>query len=261
MHIESGPASKDRNYWLIFFVLCVVFAGYFFYDWEWGYKAKNRDEAVRYYDKLQQPDIQVGEHPRMADFEQLKAKSPKTREEVVALLGEPAFVKVESGNARVEEYPSVYGRITVRYVLDRVTPNAPPKWDPWIKSEEEIEAQLYWGLIPAALALWALYKLIRAVSLRVVVDDAGMVFRGTRIAFEAMREFRGYSPKGWVWLHYESGGQERRVKLDNYQMSRWEEVVGAIAAAKNWPNPIVANPPAKRSSTTSAGSDGDSVGG
>ena len=45
MRLESGPAAYDRNYYLIFLLLCIFMGAYFLYDHQIGYPRKNLEAA------------------------------------------------------------------------------------------------------------------------------------------------------------------------------------------------------------------------
>lgn len=252
MRLESGPATNDRNYFLLLFLFCLVMAAWFFKDgtawpgygvaggWIKGYVNKNREEARRKLAPLageRGVPAELGERPDETDFEQLKKSTePLTREQLIARWGEPFHSTSAAEGRRRDWFVSDYGQLTVVSRDGRVEP-ARTEWVAWYKDRAEVRAQYYWALIPLALALYALYRVYRAVTLRAVIDDEGMTYGGLRIAAADMIALRGYNPKGWVYLHYLSGGRERRLKLDSYKIARFSEIIDALCALKGFADP------------------------
>jgi len=70
------------------------------------------------------------------------------------------------------------------------------------------------------------------------IDDEGMVYDGQRIAFADMVSLRDYSPKGWIDLYYRVGEREKRLRLDNEKVLRFDEIVDALCKAKGFRNEV-----------------------
>jgi hypothetical protein len=242
MTLKSGPAVMDRAYWSVVTIACLAFAAYFFYDAKWGYLKKNRAAAAQRLPALiERPidQIELGDSPTQADFERLKASGPTSPEQVHQALGPPVHTKRAGPGEIVEYFVSVYGSAAVPINNDRVTPNT-MAWTKWSKTKDEIRNQYYWGLIPLLIGLYAVLKAYRAITLRVVIDDEGMTYGGKRIHFEAMTSLRDYNRKGWVDLYYRTDAGQKRLRLDNQKVAKFDEITEAICQAKGFENPVTA---------------------
>ena len=250
MTLKSGPAAMDRIYWSVVTVACLAFAAYFFYDGKWGYLKKNRAEAAQRLPALIERSIdqvELGDSPTQADFEKLKADVQElkasgragTPEQVHQALGAPVHKRHEGPGRTVEYFVSVYGYAAVAINNDRVNPGG-LVWTKWNKTKEEIRYQYYWGLIPLVIGLYAALRAYRAMTLQVVIDEEGMAYAGQRIPFEAMVSLRDYNRKGWVDLYYRTDAGQKRLRLDNQKVAKFDEIAEAICQAKDFENPITA---------------------
>jgi len=245
MRLESGPASTDRNWHLARALIFVGFAGYFVYDGAIGYPKAIRSEAEA--QLAAEPFNKKISYDALSDramndvAAQLTKDSPRTRSEVIKSLGEPTLsLPPESGSrARSEYYLTRYG--TVKFVTEgyRITEKPILKlWKGQMPNgfdKAKVQQQFYWAIIPFALGLPFVYWLIRAVTLRVVLDDEGMTYAGKRIPFADMVSLRDYSPKGWIDLYHREAGRERKLRLDNQKVQKFDEIVDAICQAKGFP--------------------------
>jgi hypothetical protein len=239
MRLESGPAKAERNWQLLRTFIFLGFALFFAYDGAIGYPNKNRREAEA---KLATPsgpfkDSKVtfdslGETPTKADFEALLRSKPTNGEQARAALGSPTFA---SGSD--EYFMSRYGYAKISIKGGRAT-LSPTDWTTWFKDKSEVQAQFYWAIIPALPGLFFLRRLIQAVTLRVTIDDEGMVYAGQRIPFDSMVSLRDYSPKGWIDLYYQVGEGEKKLRLDNEKVKLFDEIVAALCTAKGFRNEV-----------------------
>ncbi len=237
MRLESGPARTDRNWWLLRTVVCLGIAGWFVYDGLIGYHKRNREAATL---KLNAPEPfggqvkfdDLGETPTKDTFEKALKAKPSTNEELQQHLGHPTFV-----SGADQYYVSRYGYAKVTVKDGRAT-LSPADWVTWGKTREEIDHQFYWAVGWAAVGLYFLWRLIKAATLRVVVDDEGLTYAGQRILFADMVSLRDYSPKGWIDLYYKRGAGEKKLRLDNEKVLRFDEIVAAICEAKGFRNEV-----------------------
>jgi hypothetical protein len=229
--LESGPAKADTLWQLGRTILFLGFAAYFCYDGSWGYPHKNQVAAEaalqsRPFDgKLQFETL--GETPTKEQFAAVLKTRPSP-EQVRQSLG-PATFSADGDDYYVTRYG--YGRFSSQG-------SGWQKWPNGGKDKEEIQQQFYFALIPLPIGLYFLYRLIKAATLRVVLDDEGLTYGGRRIACADMVSLRDYSPKGWIDLYYRSGEKEKRLRLDNEKVKLFDEIVAAICEAKGFKNEV-----------------------
>lgn len=236
MHVESGPAKTDRNWHLARSALFVGFAAWFLIDGAVRWPAQNREAAEQAIRKLGWEGVtydKLPDHPTQTDFENLfRNKAQPTVEQVRAALGPPL-----RKDGPLEIFASKYGYAKLRFGTEPSVDQPFRKWEGG-KSIEEIKAQFLWALIPAVAALPFLRLLFKAITLRVVVDDEGLTYAKQRIAFADMTALKDYNPKGWIDLHYRAGARERKLRLDNEKVARFDEIVDAVCAAKGFTNEV-----------------------
>jgi hypothetical protein len=238
MRLESGPARTDRNWWLLRTVVCLGIATWFAYDGARGYYDKNRAAAEL---KLSAPQPFGGkikfddltEKPTKRDFERVLQAKPASSEQLYEQLGRPVLV---SGTDQY--FMSRYGYAKVTVNRDGRATLSPSDWVTWAKTKEEIDHQFYWAAIWAVPGLYFLYRLIKAATLRAVIDDEGMTYGGKRIVFADLVSLRDYSPKGWIDLYYQSGARQKKLRLDNEKILLFDDIVAAICQVKGFRNEV-----------------------
>lgn len=249
MRLESGPANYDRNYYLIFCLVCVGLGGYFLYDYKIGYPNKNKEVARTELTKRGFDSAKIAaaleKNLTKPDFQNAFKHEPVDPAGIRSELGEPTATQRE-GNELVEFYASEYG-LGVVPIVRGVIDTRRVRWEPWYKSEEDIRLQLYCGLIGFAVAAYALYRVYKAAALRAVIDDQGLTYGGQRIPFDNMKRLSDYSSKGWVDLYYQQGPQERRLRIDNQKIRKFDQIVEALCQIKGFEDPRT---PPKQAETT-----------
>jgi len=246
--LESGPAKVDRTYWLVFGILFLGVSAYFVYDGAYGYYNKNREQAEQKlpsYTSLSAAGL--GKKPTEKDFNELvlalKDRPLWRGADVLhAKLGEPLPPKKEPGTAseNVDRFASVYGMAIVPYEGNGKVDGPKVQWVSWGKSEDDIREQFYWAVIPFVGALYFFFRCYRAGTLRAVIDEEGLTYGGLRIAFADMLSLRDYNKKGWVDLYYRDGGKEKRLRIDNQKIAKFDEIAELICQKKGFENPIQA---------------------
>lgn len=242
--LHSGPAKTDSLWNLGFTLLCVGFIGWFLYDATGGYRNKNRAEATTLmrplYDKNEVVPTEWGEYPLdpVKSAEALRKLPLRQISEVEAQLGAPAkLVKESVPGESMYYFVSDYGKVEVP-VVNSLVNVAGIKGNYWSHSAEAIREQYYWALIPLAVLIYILPKLIRSLTLRADIDDNGMTYGGKRIPFSAMVSLRDYSKKGWVDLYYRDGEQESKLRIDNQKIAKFNEIIDVLCAKTGFPDPI-----------------------
>lgn len=236
--LESGPARTDALWHLARAVLFVGFGLYCIYDGTTGYPNRNRAEALK---RLQDPNTfngqvrweQLGDVPDLADWERVVKSAPKTRADVLQRLGLEPTITI----AGDDYFISRTGYVRLSGKSDRVSVST-RDWVSWYKTRGEIRTQFVMAAICAVPGLYFIVRLIRAVTLRVVIDEDGMTYAGRRIPFADMISLRDYNKKGWIDLYYRADGKETRLRLDNEKVARFDEIVEAICQAKGFRNEV-----------------------
>lgn len=236
MRLDSGPARAERNWQLLRTVIFLGFAVYFVYDGAIGWPRANRVTAekklaaVPFEGKIRYVDL--GESPTRATLDDLMKKKPTSREQLQQALG-PATLASGTDAYFISKYG--YAKISVKDGRITLTGS---EWTKWARDKEEIQQQFYWAIVPALPGLYFLWRLIKAVSLRVTIDDDGMVYAGTRIAFADMVSLRDYNPKGWIDLYFKAGEREKKLRLDNEKVRLFDEVVAALCEVTGFRNEV-----------------------
>ncbi len=239
MKLESGPAAYDRNYYIIFLVLCVALGGYFYYDYNAGYLKKNHEEARKMLLPLvgaQAIPEQLPAHPTGPEFKDLLTGNAKTPDAFRQKFGKPLASKSDDTGKTFDYYASRYGMGVVVHQGGKVLTKE-SRWNTWFKSKDEIKFQLYCAFICFVVALYALYRVVKAATLKAVIDDEGMTYGNLRIPFTSMKRLCDYSPKGWVDLYYDAGGQQRKLRIDNQKIRKFDEIIDALCEATGFPDP------------------------
>lgn len=237
MRLESGPARTDGLWLLGFTVLCVGFAAWFYYDGKVGWPTKNREQARKHFaGMVQSMPADFGTRPSKQDFEAaIRARVV----DITALyehLGQP-FHRAGGAGEQIEYFVSDYGYAEIKVGAGGRIDLAPSQWHDWEHSKSQIEGQYYWALIPAVFAVICAFRTYRAFTLRVVIDDAGMTYQGRSIPFSAMRSLKDFSPKGWVDLYYDAGVGQRKLRIDNQKVDKFDEIIDALCTAKGFEDP------------------------
>ncbi len=245
MRLESGPAGGDRNYALIVVIICLGLGGYFAYDWLFGYPGENRHQAIAQLGALLELDEHAAaelvdglpDRPLKSDYDQLIAAQPRLPQQVRDMLGQPLHTDRRPTGEEYQYYAGKYGEVIVLIRGGTVLPKQ-IEWRAWFKGPGEIKMQLYCALFCGAVLLLFAWKLYRAVSLRVIIDDEGMTYAGRLIRFEDMVSLRDYSPKGWIDLYHRVGAREKRLRLDNQKVRKFDEIVEELCNEKGFDNPV-----------------------
>lgn len=221
---------------------CLALAGWFFYDWRIGYPQSNLELAQRRLTELlgdpsKVPDP-LPERPTKDQFTQIVQKDMQTLDRVRERLGAPLLTRRAAGR-EVDYYASAYGVGLVPHVGNRVISDE-VRWDKWKHTYAEIQQQYWCALIALLFAAYFAWRTFKAATLRVVLDEQGIDFAGRRIDWDAIVRLDNYSSKGWVDIFYRSNNTERKIRLDNQKVARFDEIVDAICQHKGFDDPRVA---------------------
>ncbi|MCG3127891.1 MAG: hypothetical protein CHACPFDD_02764 [Phycisphaerae bacterium] len=244
MRIESGAPPRAKIEWLVYTVLCLGVAGYFVYDWKVGYPSANREEARKQLALKPEEPLELRDKPTKGEYDALLAEFAAKRTlgaDRVRSLGEPIRRATDPQNGEVAEtFGDTLGYGVIVSRGGAVTDVRP--WRDWKHSASTIEGQMYFAVLCLLLMLYPLSRLIRALTLRVVLDDAGLDYAGKRVGFDAMTGWKNFDRKGWVDLVYRGESGEALLRLDNQRVKGWDALLAAISEKRGFKNPAREEP-------------------
>lgn len=283
MRIESGPTGERKVRTLLLFLMVAVFAAWFAYDGLVGYPKENFKEHL---DQLSPEDRAKAESaPSYGSVDATKTvivraiikgdmnrleklapelalsqaeKSALSRKELDAqratltklMGGPPSYEAVDAWH-----YFGPSFRMRIR--LENGKPNGQVLARKAVKTSTTIAWQKGIAVVLGVLALYLLWFLLKVRSTWLVLDDQGLDYRGrAKASWDAMKKLdtSRFHDKGYVDLVYEEGGREKRVRLDEYHLARFDDIIDEICAHKHFENPLPVaaeseggqTPPAKR---------------
>lgn len=251
MRIESGPTGERKVRTTLLFLMIAVFAVWFAYDGIVGYPAQN---AREYRDQLTPEEREAaGELPTyplvtIENWEVLKptvkAASPTERRALIekAFGGKPSYENKEV----IHYFGPAY---QIKFTLRDGNPVEPMMGSAPTKSATSIQWQKY---IAAGLGVFSVYLIwfvMKVRGTRLVLDESGLLYNGKGpIAWSAMKRLDSsrFNEKGWVDLYYDENGTEQCVRLDEYHIALFDDVIDEICSRKGFENPLpVGEPPAQ----------------
>jgi hypothetical protein len=97
------------------------------------------------------------------------------------------------------------------------------------------------SIVLAVVAVAALIHVVRVRRTWLELDDTGLTYRGAGpIAWVQMKRLdtARFREKGWVDLYYDDKGTERRLRIDEYHIAAFDEVIDAICQKRGFENPL-----------------------
>lgn len=243
MPITSGPTKERQIRVGIFFLMCAGMGAYFLYDGYVGYPGQNVREHI---DQLD-PDLQARAQgarvyssvtPDRAEAVEIavnKLDAKQQRGELESVFGGPP--SFETAEAWWWFGPVHRCKVTIR----NGRPTGRVDFQAAAKKEYDLLFQKIIGVVLCGLALVSLAWLVRIMLTRAVVDANGLKLRGRApIPFESMTGLDDvqFRKKGFLDLLYTLNGQPSRVRLDEYHLGRFAEIVAAICERKGFRDPV-----------------------
>ncbi len=241
MRIESGPTSERKIRTLLMLIMVGGFSIWFAYDGFIGYPAKNFDEH------LQQLPTDLREEAASARiYESVTADTLAAAQGAAGKFDEQkqkaALEQLYGGPPSFETSDKWYYfgpcfRVDVTLSSGKLTVRG--------SATEKTETSILWQkLLSLALGVGAVVLLLfwlRIVRTRLVLDDAGLTYRGKGpIRWDDMKALRisEFAKKGWVDLVYDDHGTERALRLDEYHIAKFDATIDAICSNKAFENPL-----------------------
>lgn len=246
MRIETGTTNERLARSGILTLALVVFAIWFAVDgWiRYPRKAVESFQTFLKLDKLPKP------HPKLA------YKYPKdvlgeyqrgmSKAEVLERLGEPLVIRKDPATETDHwHYVGQFGRLHLevqRTVDPKVGQVVSAHWEETSADYryESIQQQKFFAVICAALSVVGLIWLFKVWRTRVVVDEDGLTYDSLSIPWGDMLDLDAdmYHAKGWLYLIYNAGASEKRLKLDSFKIDAYGDVIDEICRRKGFANPI-----------------------
>lgn len=243
MHIESGPTGERKVRTLLLFLMVAVFSAWFAYDGWVGYPKSNYKEHLGQLTKEERETVgdlpvypTVTQHNWEPAFESIKqAPDAQRRAMLEELFGaKPSYENVEA----LYYFGPAY---RVKVALNDGVPALPMVGSSATKSETSIQWQLYLAVVLAVVSVYLLWFVSGVFRTHLVLDDSGLTLNGRDpIAWDAMKrlDISRFADKGWVDLHYDENGAESKLRLDEYHLAKFDDVIDEICARKGFENPL-----------------------
>ncbi|MGB2986743.1 MAG: hypothetical protein WBE26_12775 [Phycisphaerae bacterium] len=246
--IFSGTTRERIVRTSLMMILINGFAIAFLWDGYVGYARRNAQQLIHSLglriDPLPaiHPKLTAGEAQRLMQSIKKEAES----DAVTVLLGEPSFEHDHDAY-----YLGPAGHLRVRTESGRV---ASVDWTGGVHTETDQALQRWVGLGLGILGAVFIVQLVRVLTMRVLLTDAGLKVSGKPLVpFESIRALRAARSgrSGRVELDYSIDGRPGRVRLDDYVVKEFRAIVTAICERAGFPNPYGSN----RESTNAAPAD------
>lgn len=246
MPIQSGPTGERKVRSSLLFLMVLVFGLWFAYDGWIGYPGENYRENL---DQLPTEQRETTKDLRVYDsvnvdssssanqvIKKFRGQPATVRSKLEALFGGPPSYETKDamyyfGPAYRVIIPLDFDSTDDRNVLGRATE----------KSATDILFQKGLGIGLLIFAAYLFISVMRVRRTRLVLDESGLDYRGAEpITWESMRalDISNFSRKGHVDLVYDIDGTQRRLRLDEYHLEKFDEVIDEICARKGFENPL-----------------------
>jgi len=242
MRIESGPTKERKVRTLLLAAFCAGMAGWFAYDGWVGYLAKNIQE---HRDQLSPEERAKVPHPKIYPTvtKQSVAGAKEATKKIDADAQRKALQALYGGPPSFEDDKAWY-YFGPAYRVKVILKNGKPRkiiTQAAEKTMGEIRSQKALAIILGVVSLLLLLHLIRVWRTHLVLDDDGLrLGRIGPIRWDQMESLNcdRFQKKGWVDLLYSNNGTERRLRLDEYHLAGFDEVIAALCSRKKFEDPV-----------------------
>lgn len=244
MLIESGPTKERKVRTTLFVLLCAGMGGWFAYDGWIGYPEKNRQEHIEAL-----PSAERAEAADAKTYPSVTAKSLAGARDALKKIGvasqRKALTDLYGGPPSFADNEAWY-YFGPTYRVKVILKDGRPRrviGESTEKTLSEIRTQQWLAASLGVIAVVLLFVLMRVWRTHLVLDDQGLSFGRSRpIPWEDMKslETDRFLKKGWLDLVYQENGTDRRIRLDEYHLARFDEVIAAICAQKGFEDPVAA---------------------
>ncbi|NOS99043.1 MAG: hypothetical protein HOP29_00260 [Phycisphaerales bacterium] len=238
--ISPPPAERVLRSVTMMAVLA-GFSGWFVYDGFLGWPRQNLATSVQALFPIPDPlpaiDSRITAPTADAVRGEFNAAGRFTRGDLLRRLGEPAWSGTVEGTTHAW-YFGPGGVLKVAMTGDLVSA---VNFQSGGHDESELRWQKILGFGLTPFALFAVFRLMRDLTTRVRLDDAGLKLAGhPAIPYSAMTSLDAarYRKKGIVTLAYDLNGSSRRVRLDEYAIRDFRPIVRIICDRRGFDVPF-----------------------
>ncbi len=248
MPIESGPTGERKVRSLLLFLMMLAFSLWFAYDGWIGYPAENVKEHL---EQLPTEYREAAKNPTIYKTVN-EAKTAALRRKVNGHPNNLAAIRADmqqvfGGPPSFETKDTIYYfgpcyRVSVLVDAAKGSDRVVGRF-----AEKNATTILWQKGLAVVLALFSIYLLFFVRSVRrtkLVLDERGLTYRTANpISWDAMRslDISRFSRKGFVDLEYDDQGDSRKVRLDEYHLEKFDDIVDELCARKGFENPLPVN--------------------
>lgn len=240
--IESGPTKERIVRSSLMFTLFAVGAVWFAYDGWKGYPDKNFREHI---ESLPPEDREKAKES--AVYPEVSEETLRSAQEAVRKIGldnqRNALEDLYGGPPSYENdqtlyYYGPYFRVEFPIKngsLGELVPQATEK------RQLDIAVQQWLAVGLAVFSLFVLIHVLRVIFTQLTLDENGLSYRGKgSISWKDMTALEAdrFREKGWVDLVFSDNGRERRLRLDEYHLKAFNDVIAAICTQKGFEDPV-----------------------
>jgi hypothetical protein len=224
------------------FLLVAVFAGWFAYDGWVGYPRENWKGHL---EQLPPEEREGAKDVRINELV-IEESIPRLREALKqhTLAAQRAALEELYGEPPAHENSESWFYFGPAFGITIPLENGKPTADLIPRRTEKSTADiLFQRALAVGLGLFSLgllRLLVRTFRTRLVLDDEGLAYQGKGpIAWEAMKslDISHFAKKGWVDLIYNDHGTERKLRLDEYHLAKFDETIDELCARRAFEHP------------------------
>lgn len=244
MHIESGPTGERRVRTLLLFLMVAGFSGWFAYDGWKGYPRRNFEEHLTQIPAEKRDDARAAARVYPTVTDRLLPQAQEIVRKSLSQAARRSGLEALFGGPPSWESPEVwyYFGPAYRIAVSFKGGGGPVvTGHPTAKGATDILLQKALAIGLAVVSIGVLVLLVGVFTTRAVLDDSGLTYRRKGVVrWEDMQalDSERFAAKGWVDLVYVKEGEQRRLRLDEYHLAKFDEIIDALCAKKGFINPL-----------------------
>lgn len=242
MTIESGPSTERIVRNGLFFLMIVGFGVAFLYDGYTGYESANFAEHIQSLDTAERekaasapvyPSVTIKNVEEAAKAVS-KITPASQREHLVQLYGGPPSYETADAIWYFGPDYRVKFPLSGNRLLQPIGTITKYK-----NTDIRLQRLIGWALAGAAVVVGLFMTSVVLTHCRLADDGLSYRFKG-RATWDEMKslETTRFLKKGWVELVCHGTGGERRIRLDEYHLKRFPEIVAEICRRKGFEDPV-----------------------